>query len=85
MMIPIKDLLDKLKWDERFDISEYTIFYHDRVTGKDVAIPCADILRIEDGFFVILRDEGEVRIPLHRIRLVKKGRMNVWRREVTSG
>lgn len=81
-MISIKDLLNKLKWDDRFKEEEYTIYYHDRVKDEMIAVDCKDIKKIEGSFFIIEKDGEEVMIPLHRIHKAMKGKMNVWRRKI---
>ena len=83
-MIPIKDLLDKLKWDKRFNPEEYTLYYHDRVKDELISVDYTKIKRIEGSFMIIERDCEEVSIPLHRIHKVMKGKMNVWRRNTEN-
>lgn len=80
-MISIKALLDKLKWDRRFNPEEYTFYYQDRVKNKVIPIDYARIKRIEGSFMVIEHDGEEVSIPLHRIHKVMKGQMLVWSRK----
>lgn len=83
-MISIKNLLDKLKWDRRFNPGEYTFYYQDRVKNKVIPIDYARIKRIEGSFMIIEHDGEEVSIPLHRIQKVMKGKMNVWRRHTEN-
>jgi len=80
-MIPIKDLLNKFKWDKRYKPDEYTIYYHDRFRDEMIPIDYNSIKKIEGSFMIIERDGDEVSIPLHRIHKVMKGRMLVWRRK----
>ena len=79
-MISIKELLDKLKWDKRFNPEEYTLYYHDRVKDELIPVDYIKIKRIEGSFMIIEHDGEEVSIPLHRIHKVMKGKMNVWSR-----
>ena len=37
-MITIEDLINKIKWDEREDPADYSLFYIDRMTKKLVEI-----------------------------------------------
>jgi uncharacterized protein (UPF0248 family) len=85
MMQPIKDLLNMLKWDDRFSIEDYTLYYHDRLLDSEIAVDCKDIARLDGSFFVILRNGEEESIPLHRVTKVMKGGMNVWRRPGREG
>ncbi len=79
-MQPIQDLLNKIKWDKSEDSSDYAIGYEDRVLKKIIEIKFSDIKRIEDSFMVLKRDNEEVMIPLHRVRVVKKKDLVVWKR-----
>jgi uncharacterized protein (UPF0248 family) len=79
-MQPIQDLINKIKWDENEDPSEYVIGYEDRVLKKVIEIKYSDIKRIEDNFMVLDRDNEEVMIPLHRVRIVRKKDLVVWKR-----
>ena len=80
-MISIKELLDKLKWDKRFNPEEYTFYYQDRVRNELIPVDYAKIKTIEGSFMVIEHDGEEVNIPLHRIHKVMKGQMIVWSRK----
>ena len=79
-MIPIKDLLNKLKWDKRYKPEEYTIYYHDRIKNEMIPVDYSSINRLEGSFMIIEIGGDEVSIPLHRVHKVMKGRMLVWRR-----
>ncbi|MBI4451240.1 DUF504 domain-containing protein [Candidatus Woesearchaeota archaeon] len=80
-MKPIQDVLNKIKWDKREKPEEYVVYYQDNVLKKFVAVRYNDILRVEEGFFVVLVAGRETEIPLHRIREVRRGEV-VWRRPV---
>lgn len=79
-MITIEDLINKIKWDEREDPSDYSLYYLDRITKKLVEIKYTDILRVEDGFIVLEREGEETNIPLHRIRKATKKGEITWQR-----
>ncbi len=79
-MQPIQDLLNKIKWDKRENPKEYSIFYYDRVLKKLIEIPYTKIKKLE-GSFMILDNEEESNIPLHRIRKVTKSNIVVWERK----
>ncbi|MBS3105977.1 DUF504 domain-containing protein [Candidatus Woesearchaeota archaeon] len=78
-MIPIQDLLNKIKWDKRENPSEHMIFYFDRILKKLIKIPYMKIKRIE-GTFMVLDNEEETDIPLHRVKKVTKNNEVVWER-----
>ena len=79
-MQPIQDLLNKIKWDKRENPNDYLIFYYDRILKKLMQIPYNKIKRIE-GSFMVLDNEEESNIPLHRIRKVAKNNAVVWERK----
>jgi len=77
---PIKDLLNKIKWDKRENPEQYSIFYYDRILNKLIKIPYTKIKRLE-GSFMVLDNEEESNIPLHRIKKVMKNNVVVWERK----
>ena len=77
-MKSIKDIINKMFWDKKEDREDYSFFYIDRITKKDVEIKGKDIKKTEGSFIVVARDGEEAEIPMHRIRAVKKDGMVVW-------
>ncbi|MEM4266850.1 MAG: DUF504 domain-containing protein [Candidatus Nanoarchaeia archaeon] len=75
-MVPIKELLNKIKWDKKENKKDYEIGYWDRIMGKEIRINYGEIESFDDEFFKLTHTQ----IPLHRIRRVyKKGKL-VWER-----
>ncbi len=79
-MIPIKDLLNKIKWDGSEHPEDYSIYYLDRIAEKLIKVDFNQINRIEGNFMVIDKHGEEVEIPLHRIREVRKKGNVIWKR-----
>ena len=79
-MRPIHELLNQIKWDRRENPDDYLIFYYDRILKKLIQIPYNKIKSIE-GSFMVLDNEEESNIPLHRIRKVAKNNAFVWERK----
>ena len=79
-MRPIHELLNQIKWDRRENPDDYLIFYYDRILKKLIPIPYNKIKSIE-GSFMVLDNEEESNIPLHRIRKVAKNNAFVWERK----
>ena len=79
-MIPIKELLNKIKWDKREKPEQYSIFYFDRILKTLMKIPYTKIRKIE-GSFLVLDNEKETNIPMHRIRKVVKDKVIIWERK----
>ncbi len=69
-MIPVHELLNKIKWDKRENPGDYVLM----VKGLDkiVEIPYIRIARFEGKFMVIMQRGEEVEIPKHRIREVRR-------------
>ena len=79
-MIFIKDLINKIKFDEREKGEDYVFFYYDRVEDKLKLLKFGEIKRVEGSFLVLERKGEEVEIPMHRIRKVEKKGKVVWER-----
>jgi uncharacterized protein (UPF0248 family) len=83
-MIPIHDLLNRIKWDNEFGHAEFIIAYHDRFEDDLIRVPLKDLLfEREDHFdFELTDDMGEAHtIPLHRIREVYRNGRLIWHRD----
>lgn len=80
-MQPISDLLNKIKWDKRENPKQYSMFYFDRILKILIEIPYTKIKRVE-GSFIVLNNEEESNIPLHRIKRVTKNKDIVWERKL---
>jgi len=80
-MQPIHELLNKIKWDQREDPERYFIFYFDRILNKLIKIPYKKIKRIE-GSFMVLDNEEESNVPLHRIKKAMNNEIVVWERKI---
>jgi len=82
-MEPIRDLLNRIRWDPDFGFAKFVIGYYDRVTGQIVKVPF-ESLGFEPGdhfSFELTTEDGVVHtIPLHRIREVYRNGELIWRR-----
>lgn len=82
-MIPIIQLLNKIKWDKNENPDEYKIGYLDRVKKEIIFIDFKEII-FEEGnkFSFSYFYDGEMHeIPFHRIKKVlKKGKV-IWERK----
>lgn len=76
----ILDFLNKIKWDKRENPDSYSFFYMDRIENNYKEINFKDIIRIEGNFIIIIKDNEEVNIPLHRIKFIKKKGIVIWKR-----
>lgn len=83
-MIPIQELLNRIRWDADFGRGEFRIGYYDRVSNRVLLVPFADISFSEEDHFAFrfYDDEGEEHaVPLHRIRDVYRDGERIWHRE----
>ena len=71
-MMNIIDILNKIKWDSKEKHDDYTLFYLDRITKQLKKLNYTDIIRIEDNFMIIMKDNEETYIPIHRIKRITK-------------
>ena len=82
-MIPIHELLSRIRWDEEYGRADFIIGYYDRLADTIIHVPLQDIsFDPEDHFdFFIRGEEGEMlSIPLHRVRQVFRNGKIVWER-----
>jgi uncharacterized protein (UPF0248 family) len=83
-MIPIRDLLDRIRWDPEFAKSEFAIGYYDRIAKSIVKLPFRRIhfTAGEHFSFDAVEENGSVHtVPLHRVREVWRDGELIWRRQ----
>ena len=87
-MIPIQELLSRIRWDKEFAKGRFEIGYYDRIKDEIVRVPLPTVHFTEgDHYFAfrIVDEEGEVHsIPFHRIREVRKDGELIWQRSLDS-
>ena len=85
MMIPIHELLNRIRWDKEYGNADFVIGYYDRIEDRIICVPFREIwFDRQDHFdFTCTDDEGATHtIPLHRIRQVFRNGELIWEREV---
>jgi len=80
-MVTIKQLLDRIKWDERLNPEDFRVYYLDRIEKKLKEVRYVDIKRFEQGVIIIERNGKEINIPMHRIKRVTKAGFTFWKRD----
>ena len=83
-MIPLHELLNRIRWDREFGKGDFVIGYHDRVDDRIIRVPLREIFfELDDHFSFELIDHDNVlhNIPLHRIKEVYKDGKLIWHRE----
>ena len=84
-MIPIHELLSRIRWDEAYGNADFVIGYYDRIEDRIITVPLKELYYDkEDHFdFELMDEEGDTHtIPLHRIRQVFRNGELVWERHV---
>ena len=84
-MIPIHELLNRIRWDTEFGRGRFEIGYYDRrldviqrVAFREVVFPSG-----EGQVFEITDEAGQARrIPFHRVREVARDGQVIWRRPI---
>jgi uncharacterized protein (UPF0248 family) len=82
-VIPIQDLLNRIRWDPEFSKSEFAVGYDDHVAKRIVKVPFRRIhfAAGEHFSFDAVEDDGTVHtVPLHRVREVWRDGELIWRR-----
>ncbi len=83
-MITIQELLHRIRWDEKFGKGDFRIGYYDRLEGRIVRVPLAQIT-FEQGnhysFQLIDEDAAIHNIPLHRVKEVYRDGKLIWHRQ----
>ena len=70
MVHPIRNVLNKLRWDKREDAEKYLITYRHRGAQDDVKrIRASNIVKLGKSYFTLTDDlsSEETIIPFHRI------------------
>jgi uncharacterized protein (UPF0248 family) len=82
-MIPIQDLLHRIRWDPEFAKGRFEIAYVDKVGGALVRVPFTSLRFMPDqhfGFEIAGLPGRELFIPYHRVREVYRDGQLIWQR-----
>ena len=82
-MVPIHELLSRIRWDPEFGQGRFEVGYYDRhldvvqrVAFREIVFPAG-----EGRVFDVVDEAGQVRrIPFHRVREVVRDGHVIWRR-----
>lgn len=87
-MKPIKELLNRIRWDKEFAQGRFEIGYYDRIKDEIITVPLQVVQFTEgDHYFAFqcFGGDGEVHaIPFHRIRTVRKDGALIWQRTLEN-
>ena len=82
-MMPIQDLLNRIRWDKEFARGQFELGYFDRVERRVIVVPfqSLEFLPEAPGTFRLMDEEGRFHhVPFHRVREVWKDGQCIWRR-----
>jgi uncharacterized protein (UPF0248 family) len=82
-MIPIHEVLSRIRWDRQFGEGDFVIGYYDRVEDAVIRVPMRELFFRPDNhsaFDLIDRDGVLHSVPLHRIREVYRNDKLIWHR-----
>lgn len=83
-MIPIHELLNRIRWDAEYGRADFKIGYYDRIEDTIIIVPLKKLhFEPDDHFsFELYDDSAEVHmVPLHRIRQVYRNGELIWERQ----
>ncbi|MFZ5796899.1 MAG: DUF504 domain-containing protein [Desulfobulbaceae bacterium] len=87
-MIPIHQLLSRIRWDPEYGRAEFILGYYDRLLGEVVRVPLAEVVFPAERHDIIqvLNGDGVMHsIPLHRIKEVYRDNILIWHRKGYPG
>lgn len=82
-MIPIHQLLSRIRFDRDFAQGEFVIGYQDRFSPDIIRVPLKEVVESPGGgqALELLNSAGElVSIPMHRIVEVQRDGVVIWER-----
>lgn len=83
-MIPVQDILNRIKWDIHFR-GKFQVGYYDRVEDEIIIVPFKELTFPEENHFLfeVEDDNGTVHtIPYHRVRQIFRNGEMIWKRNV---
>jgi len=80
-MIPVNELLNKIKYDKSENPEEYEIYYYDRKLDSNLIFKLNNIMQMDGHFVIIIKSNHEVALPLNRIKEVRRQNQIIWKRE----
>ena len=82
-MIPIHELLSRIRWDSEFAKGNFQLGYYDRSEDRIIVVPLKEVTFPADSpqTFQLADPDGQIhRIPFHRVREVHKDFQRIWHR-----
>ena len=86
-MIPIHELINRIRWDPEFAKGNFELGYYDRAEDRVILVPLKEVTFPQESpqTFQLVDIEGQAhRIPFHRVREVYKDSQRIWHRGEAS-
>jgi uncharacterized protein (UPF0248 family) len=86
-MIPIHELLNRIRWDPDFAKGNFELGYYDRAENRIILVPLKEVTFPTESpsTFQLVDPQGEAhRVPFHRVRAVYKNAQRIWHRQEPS-
>jgi uncharacterized protein (UPF0248 family) len=83
-MIPIHELLNRIRWDPEFGAARFEIGYYDRAEDRILRVGLDQVRFAADDHFAVdvAEEDAEIHtVPLHRIKEVYRNGELIWHRE----
>jgi uncharacterized protein (UPF0248 family) len=83
-MIPIRELLNRIRWDPEYGQGDFAIGYYDRLEERIIVVPFGEVAFAPDDHFAIQVTDalGQTHnVPLHRVCEVYRNGERIWQRE----
>ncbi|MBS3095082.1 DUF504 domain-containing protein [Candidatus Woesearchaeota archaeon] len=79
-MISIREMLNRIRFDNNLNKEEYMFFYEDRILKSKKSFKFRDIKDF-NAFLTIKAGNKAFELPLHRIRKVTRNNKLIWERK----
>jgi uncharacterized protein (UPF0248 family) len=82
-MIPIHQLLNRIRWDPEFAQGSFQLGYYDRAENRVILVELKEVTFPPESpqTFQVMDAEGRMhRVPFHRVRDVYRNSQRIWRR-----
>jgi uncharacterized protein (UPF0248 family) len=82
-MIPIHELLNRIRWDPEFASGNFELGYYDRTESRILIVPLREVTFPAESpsTFQLVDPKGEAhRVLFHRVREVYKNAQRIWHR-----
>jgi uncharacterized protein (UPF0248 family) len=82
-MIPIHELLNRIRWDPRFAKGNLELGYYDRTENRIIMVSLMEVTFPAESplTFELMDPQGQVhRVPFHRVRKVYRNAQRIWHR-----